>query len=56
MNPNLVDFWTMMLIQGGIGTIMTTIKNPASAAQLKDILGHLVDTICAVYGWQVSKP
>ena len=51
----MLDFWTMMMINAGIGAILASVKNPAHAAQLKDQLGHLVDAICLAYGWTVTR-
>lgn len=51
-----IDFWTMLAINAGIGAIITSVKNPASAAVLKEQLGHLVEAICAAYGWTVTRP
>jgi hypothetical protein len=34
---------------------MITIKNPDKAAALKAAMTHLVDAICAAYGWTVTR-
>jgi hypothetical protein len=54
VNP-FIDFFTQLAINAGIGAIMTTVKNPDHAAQIKVQLGHLVDAICVAYGWTVTK-
>lgn len=44
-----------MAINAGIGAIIMTVKQPDKAAAIKIEMGHLVDAICAAYGWTVTK-
>lgn len=49
------DFFEQLAINAGIGAIMVAVKNPDKAAAVKEAMGHLVDTICAAYGWTVTR-
>lgn len=49
------DFWEQFAINAGIGAIVGAVRNPDKAASIKDAMGHLVDTVCAAYGWTVTR-
>jgi hypothetical protein len=56
MNPFLLDFLITSGINSGLYALAILVQNPSQAAIMKTTISHFVDSACALYGWQVTRP